>query len=214
MNASWRLHGRCLLLMLAMFTWTAAWPALAEAPVATTHAVHEEHHSPGIWEGGIGNSIITLIIFLGVVVLLGKFAWTPLLKVLRERETAIRTSLEDAKRERIAAEKLLADYKRQIDKAREEATAIVDEGRRDAEVVRKRIQDEARQEAGEMLDRAKREINLARDAAIKELYDRTVDLATEVASGIVKKSLSAEDHRHLVTDTLERMKSADTARRN
>lgn len=193
--------------------WSLAFFAAAAGSSAAFGA-EEGAHAPGIWEGGVGNSIITLVIFLGVIVLLGRYAWTPLLKVLREREAAIRTSLEDAKRERLAAEKLLADYKRQIDKAREEATAIVDEGRRDAEVVRKRIQDEARKEAGDMLERAKREITLARDSAIKELYDRTVDLATEVAAGIVRKSLSPEDHRHLVADTLERMKSADTARRN
>jgi F-type H+-transporting ATPase subunit b len=189
----------------------------AEGHAADGHAgdaAGHAEHKPSVFEGGIGNAIITLIIFGVVLYVLGQKAWPQLLKVLNEREQQIRGALEDAKRERIAAERLLADYKRQIDKAREEATSIVDEGRRDAETVRKRIQEEARLEAGEMVDRAKREINLARDAAVKELYDRTVDLATQMASGIIKKTLSPEDHRALAADTLERMKASEAAKRN
>lgn len=161
-----------------------------------------------LFEGGIGNSIITLIIFSIVVAVLGRYAWPRLIRTLDERESQIRGTLEQARRERIEAEKLLAEYRRQIDQAREEATAIVEEGRRDATEVRRRIQEEARREAQEMINRAKREIQLARDAAIKELYDRSADLAVELASGIIARSLTVEDHRRLVSETLERMKAA------
>lgn len=160
-----------------------------------------------LFEGGIGNSIITLIVFGLVVAVLGKYAWPRLIKTLDDRENQIRGALERARQERIEAEKLLAEYRRQIDQAREEATAIVEEGRRDAGEVRRRIQEEARREAQAMIERAKREIQLARDAAVKELYDRSADLAVELASSIIARSLTGEDHRRLVSETLERMKA-------
>lgn len=176
------------------------------AAPAGEHAA-AEHEQPNIFGGNIGNMIWTTIIFAAVVYILGQKAWPPLIKALQEREHAIHTSLANAKTEREAAEKLLAEYKAQIEKARVEATAIVDEGRRDAEVVRRRIQDEARKESDEMLARAKREIQLATDAATKELYDRTAELAVQVAGGIIRKELNPTDHRGLVTESLERMKT-------
>lgn len=169
---------------------------------------------PNIFAGGIGNAIVTLIIFGSVVLILKKFAWGPTLDVLQKREAAIRDSLETARQEREAAEKLLAQYQAQIDKAREEATAVIEKGKRDAEVVRRRMQEEARKETDEMLARARREITLAKDTAVKELYDQTAALAVQVAGGIVKRTLSAEDHKDLVAESLERMKASEEAKLN
>jgi F-type H+-transporting ATPase subunit b len=191
-------------------------PEQAQAPAAhgadATHG-EGEHPKASIFAGGIGNAIITLIIFGTVVAVLGSKAWPAVARALEERERAIRDSLEAARREREQAEQLLKQYEQQLHKARDEATAIVEEGRRDAEVVRRRIQEEARREAEEMTARARREIQLATDAAVKELYDRTAELATQVAAGIIRKVLSAEDHRALVDESLERMK-ADAAKLN
>ena len=159
-----------------------------------------------LFAGGIGNFFITLIIFGAVVYILGTQAWPPLLKLLDEREHAIRGSLEEARKEREEAEKLLSDYKEQIAKAREEATAIVEEGRRDAAAVRSRMQEEAREESAEMIERAKREIGLATDAAKTEIYEQASQLAVQVAGAIVRKELSADDHKQLVSEALERMK--------
>lgn len=176
---------------------------LSDAEQAAEHAVHET--SP--FAGGIGNAVLTLIIFAAVVYILGKKAWPPLLKVLDEREQSIRGALQEARQERIEAEKLLAQYRKQIDQAREEATAIVEEGRRDAQAVQRRMHEEAQRESQEMIERAKREIKLAADSAVKELYDRTAELAVQVAGGIIRKELSPADHRDLVTQSLERMKA-------
>lgn len=165
-----------------------------------------EHATSDPLSGGLGNSILTLLIFGTVVLVLGKKAWPPLLKALDEREQVIRGSLEQAREERKKAEALLVKYQEQINEARKQATEIVEEGRRDAEVVRRRLQDEARQEAAEMVERAKREIQIATDGAIKSLFDQTAELAVEVAGGIIHKELSAADHQDLVSQSLERMK--------
>ena len=201
---------RILIALVALYAASAS-PLAAEephAPAATSHADPHAGEKSSVFAGGIGNAIITLIIFGIVVYVLGTKAWPPLLRVLHEREQAIHTALENAKREREQAEKVLAEYKRQIDQARSEASTIVDEGRRDADAVRRRIHEEARQESDEMVARARREIQLATDTAIKDLYDRTAELAVQVAGGIIRKELKAEDHRGLVAESLERMKAS------
>lgn len=204
---------------LSRIAWFAA--ALALAATLTTpilaaepqDAAHGEAHAddaaghgasepPDILAGDLGNVFWTLLIFFTLLFVLRMTAWKPILRALDNREKFITDSLESAKREREEAERVLKEYTRKVEKAREEATAIVEEGRRDAEDVRKRIHTEAKQEADAMIDRAKKEIGLARDHAVKELYDQTVVLATAVAGKIVRKELGAGDHRALIDESL------------
>jgi len=165
----------------------------------------EAHAQPSLFAGDIGNFIWTLVIFLILLIVLGKFAWKPILKALQDREKFITDSLATAKKERDDAARMLAEYQAKIDHAREEATAIVEEGKRDAEAVRKRIHGEARGEADAMIARAKREIEIARDDALKALYDQSVMLATTMAGKIVRKQLNAGDHRQLIDESLAEM---------
>lgn len=176
---------------------------------AAAPALAAEGEKSDIFAGGIGNAIITLLVFGTVVFLLGKYAWPPLMRVLAEREQTIRESLEDARREREEAERVLEKYTRQIEQARVEASRIVDQGRRNAEEVARRVQDQAREEAAQMAARAKREIELATDAAKKEVYDLTAELAVDVAARIIRKKLNPQDHAELVEESLARMRAED-----
>lgn len=167
-----------------------------------------------IFNADIGNFLFTVVIFGLVIFLLGKFAWKPLLNVLNEREATIRESLRAARHEREEAERKLAEYQAQLDRAREEASAIVAEGRRDAEVARQRIQEEARRAAEEIAARARRDIQLATDAAVKELYDQAAELAVRVAGRIIRKELSADDHQQLVAESIRAIESAARPKMN
>ena len=179
-------------------------------------ALAEEAHGaePNLLGGDIGNAIFTLIIFGIVIYVLGKFAWPNVLTALNERERFIRDSLESAKREREQAEKLLSDYKQQLTKAQTEATAIVEEGRRDADVARHRILEEARKESADLVVRAKREIELATDTAIKELYDRTTEFTLQVASRFLGKAISKSEHQQLVDEAIKEIETSGRARMN
>ena len=124
------------------------------------------------------------------------------------REEFIRDSLAKAKKDREQSEAKLMQIEDRLGKAREEATAIVDEGRRDAEVLHRKLQQEARDEADATIERARREISLAKDTAVKELYERTARLATDAAARIVRKELNADDHRRLVDEAIEELARA------
>ncbi len=152
--------------------------------------------------GDIGSALWTLIIFGCVVVVLGKFAWGPILSALQKREEFIRDSLAQAKKDREDAAQQMKEYSDKLMAARAEATAIVDEGRRDAEALKHKIEDDAKSEAQASLERAKREIELAKDTAVKELFGLGARLATDVASKIIRKELNATEHERLVEESI------------
>jgi len=167
---------------------------------------HAENESLSPFQGNLGNALWTLIIFFLVLFVLGKFAWRPILDALQKRESFIRDSLESAKRDREEAEVRLKEYEQQVRKARDEASAIVDEGRRDAGVVRKRIEEDARKVSQEMLERAKREIGIARDSALSDLYGQAADLAMTLARDVLKRELSPEDHQRMMHEALQQIR--------
>jgi F-type H+-transporting ATPase subunit b len=180
-----------------------AWLLVSAAPVLA--AEEEAHGGNNIFAGDVGNVFWTLLIFGLVLLVLGKYAWGPLLDTLKKREDFIRESLESAKADREAAEARLQEYEKRLTEARAEATALVEEGRRDAEVLRHRIEEEARAEAEKMIERAKREISIARETAVKELYDVSSRLATDIAGRIVSRELKPADHERLIRESIAEM---------
>jgi F-type H+-transporting ATPase subunit b len=188
-----RMIKRALFLLGAMMA--AALPALAaetagEAP-------------PSLFAGDLGNSVWTILIFVLVLIILGKFAWGPILSNLQARESFIREALARAKRDRDEAEARLREYEERLATARAEATAIVDEGRRDAEVVKRRIEEAAKVEADKMVDRARREIHLATVTATRELYDLSAKLATDLAARVLGREITAKDHERLISEAID-----------
>ena len=171
-------------------------------------ALAAEGGEENIFAGDLGNMIWTVVIFVLVLVVLGKFAWGPILEGLQARETFIRESLAEAKADRESAEERLKQYEARLAEARAEATALVDEGRRDAEVVRQTIEANAKEEAGKIVERARREIDLAKEAAVEEIYGLTGRLAVEVASQIIRKELTVEDHARLIDEAAQKMRGA------
>ncbi len=160
---------------------------------------------PTLFTGDVGNILWSLVTFVAVLVVLGKFAWKPILGALQKREDFIRDSLAQAKQDREDAERRLKEYTEKVLAARAEATAIVDEGRRDAEVVKRRIEDEAKSEAKAILERGKREIAIATDTAVKELYTLGAKLATEVAGRILRKELNPREHERLIAESIDEL---------
>lgn len=181
--------------VIPLLLWGIASPALAASGGGESN----------IFAGDLGNAIWTLVIFGLVLFVLGKYAWGPMLESLQQREKFIRESLEQAKADREAAERRLKEYEEKLTASRAEATAIVEEGRRDADEARRRIEEEARREADKMIERAKREIGIAQQTAVKELYATTATLATELAGRVLGREIKPEDHERLISESLDEL---------
>ena len=88
----------------------------------------------------------TLIVFLLLVAVLGKFAWKPLLKSIDDRERRINQSIEDAKKAKEEAEKLLNEHRKVLSESEEKASEVL-----------KKAKDASEQFIAESKDAAKKE---------------------------------------------------------
>ena len=182
---------------------------LCVLPALASPSGDEEGSGNNIFAGDLGNVVWTLLIFGLLLLVLYRYAWGPLLDTLQQREGFIRESLESAKADRDAAEERLREYEARLNEARAAATEIVEEGRRDAEVLRHRIEEDARAETEKMIDRAHREIRIARETAVKELYELSGRLATEIAGKIVSRELDPAEHQRLIRQSIAEMEQVE-----
>lgn len=182
---------RGLALLTVLATVAVAAPAFAA-----------EEKLGGPFSGDIGNALWTVLTFVLVLVVLGRFAWGPLLKSLQARENFIREALDKADQDRREAEARLKEYHDKLAAARAEASAIVDEGRRDADVLKHKIEEDAKREADQLIERAKREIGIAQETATKELYTLSAKLATGIAAKILEREIGPQDHERLIAESI------------
>lgn len=183
---------------------------LVTALASAVSAWGAEEGEVNLFAGDIGNAIWTLVIFLAVILVLGRFAWGPLLNGLQRREEFIRDSLERAKQDREAAEAQLEEYSEKLDMATAEALKVVEDGRRDAEAMKSRIEEKAKSEADLMVERAKHEIDLAKQAAVKELYETSVTLGSDIAARILEREINAQDHEDLIAASIDHLEEMDS----
>lgn len=183
---------------------TVALIALAAAPL---YAAEEGAAPLSPFAGNLGNAVWTLAIFLIVVVVLGKFAWGPVLSLLQEREQFIHKSLSDAKRDRDEAEQRLKDYAAKLQSAQAEAMAIVEQARRDAERLREELRTRAKSEADAMLKNAERQIEQQTTRAVQQIRQEAVDMSVAIASKLLQRNISKEDNEKLIADALKQIES-------
>lgn len=190
-------------LTVTIVTWGLASGLLAVPLWA--QPVEEAHGASGganPFAGDFGNVLWTLLVFLLLLFVLGKYAWGPILAGLQGREQYIRDSLEEARQNRLASEARLAEYETRLAGARDEVEAMISEARRDAQVLRQREEARAKEEAEKMLERARREIGIAKETAVQELYQQATRLSVAAASRILDREIGPQDHERLIAESI------------
>lgn len=175
---------------------------------AEAHADPKLIEVPGTMQ--IITTLTTLVVFLGLVVILGKYAWGPIVSGLKAREDKIRKDIRDAEEGRAKSEALLKQYEAKLAAAQKEVNDLLTKATNDAQSLATSIRMNAQQEATEAKDRATKDIEAAKNQAVAEIHQYTANLATSVAEKILRRNLNADDHRDLVHSSLEQMKSVSS----
>lgn len=197
--------------------------AVQHGPAALHAAESSGHHDPHhIGHAGVDARVeavdpdlvvYTIVVFLILFALLYIFAWKPIAEALDKREAGVREHIAAAELTRKRAEQMLDEHAAKLASVQDEVKAILAEARRDADHTRQEIVAEARAEAEASRNRAIVDIERARDAALKELFDRMGELVTEATAHVVGRSLNDADHGRLIDEALTQFQR-DRALRN
>ncbi len=159
----------------------------------------------GIMDLRPGLSIWTALTFLLLLVLLSKFAWGPIVKMLDERERTIREAIEQAKKERAEAERMMTEQKAALAAAQREAAALAQQSKLEVEALRADLTARARKEAEELVASARKQIQEEKSKAVAELKGQVADLAIDAARRLIKSSLDEKAQRALVEEYIAQL---------
>jgi F-type H+-transporting ATPase subunit b len=152
----------------------------------------------------IGLVFWTLIIFLTLFLLLKKFAWPPILSMLKERESAISNALNAAEKAREEIKNLQVNNERLLVEARRVSDDIL---RRAEEIRRETIakaQFEAHEEYDRILEDARLAIENEKKSAIIELQNELARLSIDIAEKILREEMkNKHQYDRLIDKTLQ-----------
>lgn len=131
-----------------------------------------------------------VIIFVGLILLLRKFAWKPILDAVNQREEGIKNALQSAENARKEMQLLQADNERILQEARIERDALLKEAREMREKMIADSKQDAQAEGARMIEQAKAAIAAEKNAAMAELKNQVSALSIEIAEKLVKQELT------------------------
>ncbi len=152
-----------------------------------------------------GLFIWTILTFLVLLFLLGKFAWKPLLAMLEEREQAIRKSLDDADKARLELESIQQKSEEILTQARSEAQDIVQEGKALADRMKNEMLDKAKDKADAIVADAQGRIQAEKDRAITEIKMEAVDISIAIAEKLLQRNISRDDNKRIIDEALKQI---------
>lgn len=162
---------------------------------------------PGLLDPNLLANITGIMVFLITLVVLWLFVWPKITKGLDDRNEKILTEIKSAEDAREQAKTALADYERELARAREESSQMINDARAQAKQLAEELRAKNEQELADRMARANADIEAAKSAAVSELHAEAANLATMIAGKILKREINAADEKQLVDESLAELGS-------
>jgi F-type H+-transporting ATPase subunit b len=143
----------------------------------------------------LGLILWTLLAFIIVLYILGKYAWKPILKSLNEREKNISDSILSAENMRKEMEKMHSENEALLAKAREERSQMMREAKEMRDKMIQDAKEQARSETNKIVADAQSVINQQKMAAIVDLKNQVGNLVLEVSEKVLRRELSNKEEQ-------------------
>ena len=128
-----------------------------------------------------------LLIFVGLILILKKFAWKPILDTLNERENSIKESLESAQKAKDEFSKIKADNEKILNEARKERDFIISDAKKSGRLIIEDAKNAAKLESEKIIENARETMTNEKKVILKDLKSQVIDLSVDIASKIHKK---------------------------
>ena len=156
--------------------------------------------SLNVWH--IVASIANLLL---LTLIIKKFLWKPVKKVLAERQNQVDEIYRTAEKAAEAAESDKALYSEKLAGARAEAESIVKAATARADRQSDEIIEAANKKAADTIRKAEAELEQEKKKAMNDLKNEISDISVAIASGIVDREINADDHKELIDSFIDKL---------
>ena len=153
----------------------------------------------------IGTMLVQLITFFVLFLLLRKFAFGPLMKVMSDRAQYIENQITTAENSRAEVERMAEEHRTAIANAKKEAAEMLENARRSGDKQAADIVATAEAEARRLREEATAEIQREKELALAEVREQVSALSVLLAGKIIHQELNAEGHKALFEEAVKEM---------
>ena len=159
------------------------------------------------------NLVFTIINLLVLYLLMKKFLFGPIIKVMDERKAMIDQQFAGAKAQEDQAKALKEQYEGALKSAKEESYQIMEQARKEAKAQADRTVEDTQAKVSAMLAKAQEDINTERENAMRQMKDDVASLAMEAAGKIIGRNSVAEQDLSLYDQFIEEAGDPDDSDR-
>lgn len=149
-----------------------------------------------------GLAIWSLVIFLLFWFIMGKFAFGPIAEALQKRENDIQDSIDQAKKAREEMQNMKSENEKLLALAREERAKILQEAKEIKNAMITEAKDKAKEEASKIVQNAMNDIENQKKAAISEIRNEVGNMALTIAEKVIRKELKGNTEQESYVNTL------------
>ncbi|QHE54386.1 F0F1 ATP synthase subunit B [Pontibacillus sp. HMF3514] len=149
--------------------------------------------------------IFSLVMFIILLALLRKFAWGPLMNMMKEREDHIANEIDTAEKNRQDAERMTKEAQEELKNARQDAQTIIEDAKKAGKEQQQEIVEQARAESERIKESARQDIENEKEKAIQALQDKVASLSVQIASKVIEKELSEQDQEKLINEYIQEL---------
>lgn len=149
--------------------------------------------------------IAQLVNFLVVLVVMWKWVYTPLVKLLDERSKRVETSVKQADEIEVRLKQVEIDQKRIIAEAQTDAASMLEQAKVQADERKKELLENAKAEVQKIVTQGKEQLRAEKVAMLKDAKAEMVDIAVEAAKAILKDAVNEKKSRELAEDLVKKM---------
>ena len=148
----------------------------------------------------IGTLFWTVVIFTLFFLILKRFAWKPVLNIVKQRDEMIKGSLASAEKARKEMLKLQSDNEAILRKAREERETILKEARDIRDKLIAEAKGKASEEAEKLIEKARTGIEREKAIALADIREQVANLSVDIASKLLGEKLKQTGEQQKLID--------------
>ena len=161
------------------------------------------------FEAFVGVNPFTMIFawvnLLILYLFLKKLLFKPVKNMIDTRQKEIDDMYSDAEESRTSAEAMKLEYEEKLERASEESEEILKKAVRRAQLKEEEILAEANEKAARTLERAEEQVELEKKRAINEVKDEVTEMAISIASAVIERDVSENEHKDLIDSFIDQM---------
>jgi F-type H+-transporting ATPase subunit b len=150
----------------------------------------------------LGYSFWTLLAFVIFWLIMGKFAFRPIVASIEARNKKIEDELKAAQNARAEFESLKSERESMEREAREERTRMLLDAKAEVENFKAAELKKSKEEAEKLIEKAKLEIESQKNAAIQEVKNQVGALSVQIAEKLVQDKLETSDNQTALINKL------------